>query len=217
MRARFFSQLRLFFPTLAVSLALALPFGCGGGKPVSSPWGQPAHTTGPIQDPEALRSALEWGRKNARNAKETLEAFYEFTLRQGIHVQRARIQTRWSRLALHAAERMRSSQEPDPRTVERLLKGPPLTITLIMQGYHKGLTNKLDMVLMQGSRRAYAPTLKRGPPRAITDDGRVVAYEGEVNGDFPLDDLNVKRSAQLEIREEDGSFTYIDIPLWRLK
>ncbi|MFQ5693833.1 MAG: hypothetical protein ACE5IM_12415, partial [Nitrospinota bacterium] len=179
---------------------------------------RPGHyRAGLVQDESALRSALGWGRTHARTAAQTLAAYYETTRRTGKHVQRVRVQTRWSRLALHAAKRMRSSLEPDPATVERILNGPPLTITLVMRGFHKGLVSKLDMVLVQGSHRVYAPTLERRDPRPIKEDGRIVAYEGELKGDFPPDALNPRKSATLEVRGENDSYFYVDSPLWRFK
>ncbi|MFQ5913646.1 MAG: hypothetical protein ACE5JS_10720 [Nitrospinota bacterium] len=209
-------RLRLSRLTFIVSLAFLPLLGCGG-NPVPGPLGDETHRSGPVQDPAAIRSALQWGSRHAQTAKKTLEEHYVSTVREGDHIQRARVRTRWSRLALHAAERALSSQEPDPQTVERVLKGPPLTITLLRRGYHKGVVTQLDMVLVQGSHRVYAPQLTRRSARAVKDDGRVIAYEGEMEGNFPLDDLNLRKSASLEVRLEDGSFLYFSIPLWRLK
>jgi hypothetical protein len=73
------------------------------------------------------------------------------------------------------------------------------------------------MVLLQGGRRFYAPALKRGPARPVKDGERVIAYEGELEGEYPLDELDPRRSATLEVRLEDGSRLTFDIPLWRLR
>ena len=132
-------------------------------------------------------------------------------------VQWARVSTRWSRLALHAAERMRASQRPDPRTVERILKGPALVITLLRRDVKKTFVRQIDMVLLQGGRRFYAPALKRRPARPVKDGERVIAYEGELEGEYPLDELDPRRSATLVVRLEDGSRLTFDIPLWRLR
>ncbi|MBI2879937.1 MAG: hypothetical protein HYY21_00010 [Candidatus Tectomicrobia bacterium] len=207
---------RRFALVVAALLVSLLPSGCGG-KAVPSPWGQEVHQTGPVQEPGALRSALEWGRQHARTAEAALGEYYEFTARAGDPLQRARVRTRWSRLARHAAERARASLEPDPGTVERILQGPPLTLTLMMRGFHKDLVSKLDMVLVQGDRRVYAPALRRSAPRALTEGGRITAYEGELEGDFPLKELDPGKSAALEVRLEDGSLLFFDIPLARLK
>ncbi|MDP6482493.1 MAG: hypothetical protein QGH70_01435 [Nitrospinota bacterium] len=45
----------------------------------------------------------------------------------------------------------------------------------------------------------------------------MIAYEGELEGDYPLDELDPRRSATLEVRLEDGSRLTFDIPLWRLR
>jgi hypothetical protein len=184
---------------------------------VRSPWGPAGHKTGPVRNPDALRAALDWGRSHAPDARETLAGFYEVSLRQGNLIQRARVSTRWSRLALHAAERMRASLRPDPRTVERIIKGPALVITFLRRDVKKTAVTRIDMVLLQGGRRFYAPVLKRSPARPVKDGDRVIAYEGELEGEYPLDELDPRRSATLEVRLEDGSRLTFDIPLWRLR
>ncbi len=202
----------------ALILASLILAGCGrGGTGVRSPWGPAGHKTGPVRNPDALRAALDWGRSHAPDARETLAGFYEVSLRQGNLIQRARVSTRWSRLALHAAERMRASLRPDPRTVERIIKGPALVITFLRRDVKKTAVTRIDMVLLQGGRRFYAPVLKRSPARPVKDGDRVIAYEGELEGEYPLDELDPRRSATLEVRLEDGSRLTFDIPLWRLR
>ena len=202
----------------AVFLASLVSSGCGGGgTAVRSPWGPAGYKDGPIRNPDALRSALEWGRSHAPSAQATLAGIYEVSLRERNLVQRARVSTRWSRLALHAADRMRASLRPDPRTVERILKGPPFVITFIRRDFKKGTVDQIDMILVQRGRKFYAPKLKRGPSRPVEEDGRVIAFEGELEGEFPLEGLDLRRSATLEVRLEDGSRLRIDIPLRRLR
>jgi hypothetical protein len=218
MRTRIFSNGGNFPWITALSCAVLILSGCGGpAKTAPGPWGPSVYGNGIVLDAQASRSALDWGKNNARDAGERLGSHYTFSLGKGASVHRARVRTRWSRLALHAAERKLSAREPDPQTVERILKGPPLTITLTLKGPYKNLIVEMDMVLTQGSRRSYAPKLKRSPSRAVRDEGRVVAYEADLEGDFSTDGLNLKRSAYLEIRREDGTVLNLKIALKRLK
>ena len=202
---------------LVVTLAWTGLYACGRRKAVPNPWGQPGHNSGPIKDPDELRAALDWGKANAQNAQKALDDLYVVTRNTKNLTNRIRIQTRWSRLALHAAERRNSSQEPDPETVEQTLKGPPLTITLTRQGLKKDLVSRIDMFLVQGDQRAYAPEFRQGTPRPVEDGGRTIAYEADLEGDFQLTDLNLRKSATLTARLDDGSLIDFDIPLFRLK
>jgi hypothetical protein len=202
---------------LVLTLSWTGLYACGRGRSVPNPWGQPGHNSGPIKDPGALRAALDWGKANAQNAQKALDDLYIVTQKAKTLSNRVRVQTKWSRLALHAAERKNSSQEPDPATVEQILQGPPLTVTFTLQGLKKDLVSQLDMFLVQGEQRAYAPKFRRGTPRPVENGGRIIAYEAALEGDFRLTDLNLKKSATFRARLDDGSLMDFDIPLFRLK
>ena len=106
-------------------LAALILWACSAKTEIPAPWGESRHETGPILDPDALRGALEWGRVNAQTAEKALDAYYTFGLQHEQFFHRARVRTRWTRLARHAAERKRASLAPDPEVVEGILKGPP--------------------------------------------------------------------------------------------
>ena len=160
---------------------------------------------------------MERGRVNARTAEKALDAYYRFGLQHEQLFHRARVRTPWTRLARHAAERKRASLAPDPEVVEGILKGSPLVITMIKRGFHKDSDQPLGYVSGPRGRKTYAPSLRRGEPRPVKQENRIVAYEAEMEGMFSLEGINPRKSVSLKVRLEQGEHLAIGFPLWRQK
>ncbi len=202
------------FHQKTVLLVVALVLGsCSAKADFPRLWGGANHETGPERDLNALRDALNWGRTNAQTAEKALDAYYTFE--HSSH--RVRVCTQWSRLARHAATRKRMSLDPDPKVIGQILKDSSLLIKLLKRGFHKTLIRHSNMALTQGGRKTYPSSLQRGKPQPLKKRGRIVAYEAEIKGTFPLKEINTKKSVILSIQMYDGDNLRFKIPIWRLK
>ena len=195
-------------------LVVALVLGaCSAKADFPLLWGGDNHETGPARDLNTLREAVNWGQTNAQTAEKALDAYYTFE--HSSH--RARVCTQWSRLARHAATRKRMSLDPDPKVMEQILKDSSLLIKLLKRGFHKTLIRNSSMALIQEGRKTYPSSLQRGKPRPLKKRGRIVAYEAEIKGTFPLKGINTKKTVFLSIQLHDGDNLRFKIPIWRLK
>lgn len=174
---------------------------------------------GPLVDPasESLQAALEWGRSNAEQAEKLIDAYYQQSYQDGPVAQRVTLHTKWTHLARYAAAQALAGKPIDSNLVESLLASPHLTIDLTLQGYHQALLNRLDVFLVQRGERLYPVQVRTEPPHLTTDREEEKIYEGTLRVDFPYEELDLRRDAQILIQRDEGSDLSFNFELWRYK